>query len=67
MRRYIEPPLDGPPMTDADLDLLFHIPDLKRVDLGGTRVSNTALQRVRRALPSVEIEAGDRPDRLPEE
>ena len=60
IRRYIEPPLDGPSMTDDDLALLLQIPDLKRVDLEGTTVSDIALMRVRQALPWVEVEGGGR-------
>lgn len=51
IRRYSEPAMHLPPMTDADLDLLLQIPDLERVDFGGATVTDAAMANLRRALP----------------
>jgi hypothetical protein len=43
-------------MTDEELQFLYQIPDLARVDLGGTQVTDAAFEKLKDTLTTVEVE-----------
>jgi hypothetical protein len=47
--------LRGTDITDAGLEHLQRLPDLRRVDLASTRVSDAGVEAFRSALPDARI------------
>ncbi len=57
--RAVHISLDGLTYTDETIDELCELESLQSVTLGGTRITNSGLRRLKRALPDCRIKYKD--------